>query len=275
MEGSLNADTVTAPKPHRAAIALPRSLRNAAALATLIAVLGWAALAIDGTTVIRRNLAEGHGLPQALFLWFRYFTIITNIGVALLMSATAYRLYRHRPPPAAALHAAALVYILVVCATYEAVLRTSWTPRGMGFDTDLTFHDIVPALTLVFWVGFAPKRGLGRRFSLLLLIYPAAYFGGALLAGALGEGYPYDFLDVSKLGYPTVTIVGIVFTAIFYALGLATITASRRKRLVGSHEHEPARSHEPTRNHEPGHRTTSRHSRPPEVADLPPRPIRK
>ena len=240
----------SAQKPRRAH-PLPRPLKYAAALATLIAVLGWAALAIDGTTVIRRNLAEGHSLPQALFLWFRYFTILTNIGVALLMSVTAYRLYRHRPPPAAALHAAALVYILVVCATYEAVLRTSWTPRGMGFDTDLTFHDIVPALMLVFWVGFAPKRGLDRRFSLILLIYPAAYFGGTLVAGALGESYPYDFLDVSKLGYPTVTIVGVVFTAIFYALGLATITASRRKRLVGSHAHEPAHIHGPMRNHEP------------------------
>ena len=111
----------------------------------------------------------------------------------------------------------------------------------MGFDTDLTFHDIVPALMLVFWVVLAPKRGLDRRFSLLLLIYPALYFGGTLVAGALGESYPYSFLDVSKLGYPTVTIVGFVFLAIFYALGLATMTASRRKRIAGSHAHEPAR----------------------------------
>lgn len=243
----MSVDIVTSSKPRRARIALPRPLKYAAALATLIAVLGWAALAIDGTTVIGRNLAQGYGLPQSLFLWFRYFTILTNIGVALLMSVTAYRLYRHRPPPSAALHAAALVYALVVCATYEAVLRTSWTPRGMGFDTDLTFHDIVPALMLIFWVAFAPKRGLDRRFSLLLLIYPAAYFGGTLIAGALGESYPYDFLDVSKLGYPTVTIVGIVFTAIFYALGLATISASRRKRLAGLQVHLPIGQDEPAR----------------------------
>ena len=210
---------------------LPRPLKYAAALALLIAVLDWSALVIDGTTVIQRNLSQGHGLPQALFLWFRYFTILTNIGVATLMTFTVYRLYRHRPLPSVAFYAAALVYILVVCATYEAVLRTSWTPRGMGFDTDLTFHDIVPALTLVFWIAFAPKRGLGLRYSLLLLIYPGIYFIGTLVAGALGEPYPYSFLDVSKLGYPAVAATGVVFLIIFYALGLATITASRRKRL--------------------------------------------
>ena len=238
----MTADTAIARKTRRVHPPLPRPLRYAAALATLIAVLGWAALIIDGTTVIARNLSHGDSLPQALFLWFRYFTILTNVGVVILMSVTAYRLYRHRPPPAAALHAAALVYILVVCATYEAVLRTSWIPRGMGFDTDLTFHDIVPALTLIFWIAFAPKRGLDRRFSLLLLIYPGLYFVGTLIAGALGESYPYNFLDVSKLGYPTVTIVGFVFLLIFYTLGLATMTAAKRKRLAGhQHPHEPAR----------------------------------
>jgi len=158
------------------------------------------------------------------------------------MTVTAFRLLRRRSPPSAGWHAAALVYILVVCATYEAVLRTSWTPRGMGFDTDLTFHDIVPALTLVFWIGFAPKRGLGARFSLLLLIYPAFYFVGTLLAGALGETYPYSFLDVSKLGYSTVMVVGLLFLAIYYALGLAVITASKRKRLaMSTHFYEPVR----------------------------------
>lgn len=210
---------------------LPRPLKYAAALAVLIAVLGWGALVIDGTTVIQRNLSQGHGLPQALFLWFRYFTILTNIGVATLMTVTAARLYRHRPLPSAMFYASALVYILVVCATYEAVLRTSWTPRGMGFDTDLTFHDIVPALVLIFWMAYAPKRGLGWRYSLLMLIYPGLYLAGTLVAGALGEPYPYSFLDVSKIGYPAVAVTGLVFLVIFYALGLATITASRRKRF--------------------------------------------
>ncbi len=211
---------------------LPNPIKHAVALASLIAILGWGALIIDGTIVIRRNLTEGDSLPQALFLWFRYFTILTNIGVALLMSMTAYQLYMRRKPPSAAWHAAALVYILVVGATYEAVLRTSWIPRGMGFDTDLTFHDIVPILTLAFWIGFAPKRGLNRRYLALLMIYPSIYFIITLVAGAMGEPYPYSFLDVSKLGYKTVSIVGAIFLLMYYALGMATITASRRRRLA-------------------------------------------
>lgn len=211
---------------------LPRAIRRAAILAAVIAVLSGGALAVDFVRSISRNLAAGHGLPQALFLWLRYFTILTNILVATLMSVTAWRLFKRRRPPGAIWHAGALVYILVVCATYEAVLRTSWTPRGIGFDTDLVFHDIVPALMLIFWIGFAPKRGLGGRFLLLLLIYPTIYFVGTLIAGALGEPYPYKFLDASKLGYRNTMIVGLLFWANYLALGMAMITASRRKRLA-------------------------------------------
>ena len=213
---------------------LPRAIRRAALLASLIAVLSWGALSVDFVRAISRNIAAGHGLPQALFLWLRYFTILTNILVATLMAITAWRLFTRRPPPAAKWHAAALVYILVVCATYEAMLRTSWQARGIGFDTDLVFHDIVPALMLVFWVGFAPKRGLGGRFLLLLLVYPTIYFLGTLIAGALGEPYPYSFLDASKLGYRNTFIVGLLFWANYLALGMAIITASRRKRLAKS-----------------------------------------
>ena len=64
-----------------------------------------------------------------------------------------------------------------------------------------------------------------------MLIYPGLYLVGTLVAGALGESYPYSFLDVSKIGYSAVAVTGFVFLVIFYALGLATITASRRKRL--------------------------------------------
>ena len=87
---------------------------------------------------------------------------------------------------------------------------------------------------------------LGAYFALTAYKLTGS-FAAAMVAGALGESYPYDFLDVSKLGYPTVTIVGVVFTAIFYALGLATITASRRKRLAGLQVHIPIRNDEPAR----------------------------
>ena len=225
---------------------LPRAIRRAALLATLIAVLAWGALAVDGVRAISRELAAGHGLPQALFLWLHFFTILTSFLVATLMTVTAWRLFSRRMPPGAAWHAAGLVYILVVCATYEAVLRSKLEPRGIAFDTSLVFHDIVPALMLIFWIGFAPKRGLAGRFLLFLLIYPTIYFLGTLIAGALGEPYPYSFLDASKLGYRNTFIVGLLFWANYLALGMAIITASRRKRLAKSSDVYDAVREEPS-----------------------------
>ena len=197
------------------------------ALAGLTAALGWIALALEGRRSIEGSLGEGLGLPEALFLYLRFFTILTNIGIALLMSFSAVRLSGGRPLPSARLFNAGLIYILVTCATYEIMLRSHWSPRGLQFLTDMVIHDIVPALTLLFWVGFAPRAGTRWPDALWMLVYPAAYFAMTLGAGALGEGYPYSFLNVDKLGLGSVLVVAIVFLATFYALGLVTTGLSK------------------------------------------------
>ena len=44
-----------------------------------------------------------------------------------------------------------------------------------------------------------------------MLAYPAAYLAMTLVAGAYGEGYPYDFLDVSRIGLGAVLLVSLAF----------------------------------------------------------------
>ena len=57
--------------------------------------------------------------------------------------------------------------------------------------------------------------------------YPALYFAVTRAAGAAGAGYPYDFLDAGRLGYPAVVAVGVAFLAAFYALGALVTMAAR------------------------------------------------
>ena len=209
--------------------------RIGSSFAAVIAVLGWLALGIDFIRAIRGSLADGYGLVEAVYLYIRYFTILSNLGVAVLMSVTASRMWRDVALPSARLYAFALVYIIVVCVTYEALLRAEWSPRGLQFATDTTMHDIVPVLTLLFWIGFAPKRGMRWRDPLLLLIYPALYLVATLIGGAFGEGYPYFFLDPSKLGYPHVMRVALIFLLVFYGLG-ASITALARGRAEAAEQ---------------------------------------
>lgn len=213
---------------------MTRNTRFGAGLATAIACLGWAALAVEFAISMTKSLAKGRSLAEALFLFFRYFTILTNIGVAVLMTVTVIRTLRSRPLPPARLYAVALVYITVVFVTYEAMLRGQWSPRGIQFYTDLTIHDVVPVLSVVFWFAFAPKQGLRWVDALALLIFPAIYFAVTLFAGVMGQDYPYGFLDVSKLGYPGVLTTAVWFLAIFYTLGLAAIAFGRSVPRTGS-----------------------------------------
>ena len=204
--------------------------RIGSACAAFIAGLAWLALGVEFVRTIRGALADGHGLLESFYFYIRYFTILTNIGVAALMSVTASRMRSGAALPPARLHAFALVYIIVVCVTYEALLRAEWSPQGLQFVSDLTMHDIVPVLTLLFfWIGFAPKRGMRWRDPVLLLIYPALYLVATLIAGLCGEDYPYFFLDASRLGYVAVLRTSAVFLLVFYGLGVC-LTALARSR---------------------------------------------
>lgn len=193
--------------------------RTAAVLATIIALLGWTALGTDFARTLVRSVANGQTLAAATFGYLRFFTILTNIAAAALMSATALRLWRRAVPPAAALFRAMLVYLVVTSLTYELLLRRLWSPRGVQYLTDLAFHDIVPGLFLIFWLGFAPKRDLAWRDLPWILVYPGAYYAVTLGVGAMGGGSPYNFLDAAMLGYPAVLTIGGVFLGVFLALG--------------------------------------------------------
>jgi hypothetical protein len=197
------------------------------ALAASVAILGWGALVIECGISLHKSFADGSTVAAALFFFLRYFTILTNIGLAGLMTVTAWRLARGRPLPPANLYAAGLVYVVVVGITYEAMLRRLWSPQGVQFYTDMAMHDVIPILSLVFWFAFAPKTPLRWRDPLRWLEFPAVYFVTTLIAGDLGAGYPYGFIDVDKLGYPAALDNALVFLAVFYGLGLGVVAAAR------------------------------------------------
>ena len=210
-----------------------RPRRGALPLALAMAALDWAALADDASGSIGRSLAMGHGLARAVFVYARYFTILSNLFLAVAMSVTAAALLRRRPLPPAGLYRALLAYMIVTGITYELLLRGTWSPHGLQFATDLVFHDVEPVLTVVFWAAFAPKKALRWRTLPALLAFPAAYLALTLAAGLLGAGYPYDFLDPRVLGAPGLAGVAAVFLCLFLGLGaLATLVGSASPRAA-------------------------------------------
>ncbi len=193
-----------------------------------MALLGWLALGRELAVSLGQALHDGGSVAAAFYGYFRFFTILTNTFVAGLMSVSAWRLLRGRSLPPAPFFAAALVYATVMSVTYEALLRRLWSPRGLQFATDMAMHDIVPGLLLVFWVAYAPKQQLRWRDPLRWLEYPAVYFVATELAGLGGAGYPYPFLDLDRLGWQRVLLIGLGFLAAFAVLGFLVVAASRR-----------------------------------------------
>ena len=196
-------------------------------LAAVACLVGIVALAIEARISFRDSFAEGRGLAESTFLYLRYFTILTNLVLVWLHGTTAFRLVRGRRLPAGGIYNACLVYAAVTGITYELLLRASWSPQGEQFVSDLMVHDIVPLLTLAIWLLAAPRTGVGWRDPFAMLAYPAAYLAVTLVAGACGEGYPYGFLSVTRIGLRDVLLVSLAFLAVFLVLGVVVTAAAK------------------------------------------------
>ena len=113
-------------------------------ISTVACVVGLAALAMEARISFHNSFAKGRGWAETTFLYLRYFTITTNFGLAWLHGTTAFRLLRGRRLPSGGTYDAWLVYAVVTGATYELLLRSSWSPQGAEFVSDLMLHDVVP-----------------------------------------------------------------------------------------------------------------------------------
>ena len=81
-------------------------------------------------------------IPQTLIKFFSYFTIITNIMVAIcfitlsVQATSKWGKFFSKPQTATAIN----VYILVVGLVYNLVLRWLWSPKGLQLVADNLLH---------------------------------------------------------------------------------------------------------------------------------------
>lgn len=200
--------------------------------AAAAACIGWIALALQLWIMIyTAPSAAAAGL--AVVAYFSFFTILTNFLVALICTFAAVRANPSGFLANGKVQAAALVYILIVGATYSLLLRHLWEPRGAWKLADSLLHDVTPIVYLIYWILFAPKATLRFKDSITWLAPPFAYLGYILLRGALFGVYPYPFLDVSVLGYGRMLANVVVFVFVFAGLGLAVVGIARSLALRG------------------------------------------
>jgi hypothetical protein len=189
----------------------------------------WFGLALQVWVAFEAMWAEGFSTAAALAKVLSYFTILTNGLVALCYLADFISCLRGRKPGRAWIRnrSGVTVSIVMVGLGYELLLRHLLHFNGWAWLANFMVHDAAPVLFFVYWLGFVPKGTLHWRHPLLWLLYPVLYLPWALAYGAWGHGYPYPFIDVSKLGYPRVFLVSAGLFAAFAATGWALVALDR------------------------------------------------
>ncbi|MFJ7593202.1 Pr6Pr family membrane protein [Streptomyces sp. NPDC097617] len=178
-----------------------------------------------------------------------YFTIWTNILVAVVLGVSATRAWQRRPDVAPLYRGGVLLFTLITGLVFHLVLANPSSPFNVVAELDRLdgaravanqlLHTVTPAGLLLNFLLLTPPHTLRPRHAAQWLAYPLVYVTFALVRGALlddpatARRYPYPFIDVAQYGYARVTLNALVLGAAFYALGLILVTADHyRPRSV-------------------------------------------
>lgn len=203
--------------------------------ATVLATVTWATLLV-ALVGISLSAETGAELVRELVVFTGYFTILTNTAVALTLTAPLVSpgskpgQFFRRPGVVTGV----AVSITLVSAGYELLLRGAWNPEGIALLTDVLLHYLIPVGFVLYWWQVTPTGDLQWRDPLVWLSYPLAYAVYVVIRGELTGLYPYPFLDVSELGYPTVLGTYAVLAGAFLVLGWLFVAVGRlRVRRTG------------------------------------------
>jgi hypothetical protein len=202
-------------------------------LATVAACIGWATLALQLYLSIALAVTADRSVAWGLFMYLGFFTVLTNLLVALALSAAAsgaagpFWRFLRRPGVVTAIAAA----IAMVGLIYHFVLRLIWDPQGLLWLADVLLHYVMPMLFLVYWWIAVPARGLRWRYIPVWWSWPLIYLAYVLLRGALAGVYPYPFIDAGNLGYARTAINAVGMLAAFTLIAALLVAIGRVKPM--------------------------------------------
>ncbi|MEO8884995.1 MAG: Pr6Pr family membrane protein [Mucilaginibacter sp.] len=199
------------------------------AYASVAAIIVWFGLGLQFYISVPAYMIKGYTFLGAVIQVLSYFTILTNILVALVYSymvlspytLTGMYLSRGKTITATA------VYITIVGFIYALVLRNVWNPQGLFKLADDLLHTVTPILFVLFWLIFAPKKKLKWSLMITWLIYPFIYLVYTLIRGQIVGTYPYNFMDINTLGVVQTTINCLLVLVAFLSFGAIFIAVSR------------------------------------------------
>jgi hypothetical protein len=164
--------------------------------------------------------ADGTSVLTSVIRFFSYFTIQSN----LLVLGAVLPLVRNAGHDGRwwrVVRLASLLGITVTGLVYVVVLAPTDHPQGVHVWTNIGEHYISPVLTVLGWLLLGPRPRITGSVVGWALLWPVAWIGYTLAHGAVTGWYPYDFLDVSALGYAVAlrNLAFIVLVALVFLLG--------------------------------------------------------
>jgi len=167
----------------------------------LFAGIGCFAIILQYALMMGDNAAKGMG--ELTLNFFSYFTIQTNIMVAIALAVPAFAPHSKagqwlvRPD----IRTAITLYIAVVGLVYHFLLAATWAPQGWSLLANNLLHYVMPAAFVLDWLMFSPKGRLRASDPFRWLVVVGVYGVWTLLHGAISHWWPYWFVDVDTLGY--------------------------------------------------------------------------
>lgn len=195
--------------------------RMAAAIVALVALAG---LVVQ----FAATLDQTGSVAGTLWTLLRYFTVLTNLLVALAFGWVAIG---GRPHPRRL--AGVMLAILLVGIVYGLLLRGLLTLSGGALLADTLLHKVTPVLVPLWWIAFAVRGQLRWRDPWGWTLFPALYLPYALLRGMAEGRYAYPFIDVAKIGIGTMVVNAVLIAMGFVAAGHALVWIDRRMARSG------------------------------------------
>jgi len=189
--------------------------------AACIAAIAWAGLALQCVVVYQENSS----VLLTLWILFAFFTITTNLLVAVVFTAIAANRTVFR---AAWVVAGTMLSILLVGVIYALLLHGLTELSGGSAVANVLVHMVTPVVVPLFWIFFVDKGGLTWRHPFLWAIYPLAYLAYGLTRGAATGRYPYPFMDVLSLGWEKTARNVFCIAVAFMVSGFATVWIDHR-----------------------------------------------
>ncbi|WP_425990054.1 Pr6Pr family membrane protein [Brevundimonas sp. TWP2-3-2] len=198
----------------------------------LFALVGWVGLLAQYALSLDAGTRSVFG---STVVFFSYFTVLTNVLVALALTAPALfpdsRIGRWTASEG--VRAAVAMYIAVVGLIYHTLLDATWNPQGLLVYVNQVLHTVMPIAFVLDWLLFVPKGRLRWIDPVKWLAYPLLYGLWTVIHGQLVGWYPYWFIDIGALGWARAGVNFTALLAFFLVLGLIVAAMDRGLSALG------------------------------------------